>query len=238
MRWKEGGKMGKRAEKKAHQQSRCKWQCTRELQWASCGFIWGDIWYKITAGFTVKSSFHLRNKENPKFSICAPCKCSFNCHGRAATNHAIFKIWNASSPQMHLIFLSHFFIPLIWRILRLFWRGGVLKPSFSSQKLKLPTATRQENSFLTFKPIQLNGNQSLFDQLFTKPRLSVKWTRPRWRASQARGGRMLLLQINFTHHRRRSEQGNYTSIIQLSDISHQAKGPLRGLTEQSLVTLG
>ena len=91
---------------------------------------------------------------------------------------------------------------------------------------------------LTFKPIQLNGNQSLFDQLFTKPRLSVKWTRPRWRASQARGGRMLLLQINFTHHRRRSEQGNYTSIIQLSHISHQAKGPLRGLTEQSLVTLG
>ena len=126
-----------------HQQPRCKWQCTRELQWASCGFIWGDIWYKITAGFTVKSSFHLRNKENPKFSICAPYKCSFNCHGRAATNHAIFKIWNASSPQMHLIFLSHFFIPLIWRILRLFWRGGVLKPSFSSQKLKLPTATRQ-----------------------------------------------------------------------------------------------
>ena len=34
-------------------------------------------------GFTVKSSFHLRNKENSKFSICAPCKCSFNCHGRA-----------------------------------------------------------------------------------------------------------------------------------------------------------
>ena len=70
------------------------------------------------------------------------------------------------------------------------------------------------------------------------PRLSVKCTRPRWRASQARGGRMLLLQINFTHHRRRSEQGNYTSIIQLGAISHQAKGPLRGLTEQSLVTLG
>ena len=83
MRWKEGGKMGKRAEKKAHQQSRCKWQCTRELQWASCGFIWGDIWDKIMPGFTVKSSFHLRNKENPKFSICAPCKRSFNCHGRA-----------------------------------------------------------------------------------------------------------------------------------------------------------
>ena len=75
--------MGKRAEKKAHQQPRCKWQCTRELQWASCGFIWGDIWYKITAGFTVKSSFHLRNKENPKFSICAPWKCSCNCHGSA-----------------------------------------------------------------------------------------------------------------------------------------------------------
>ena len=34
-------------------------------------------------GFTVKSSFHLRNKENSKCSICAPCKCSPNCHGRA-----------------------------------------------------------------------------------------------------------------------------------------------------------
>ena len=113
MRWKEGGKMGKRAEKKAHQQPRCKWQCTHELQWASYGFIWGDIWYKIMPGFIVKSSFHLRNKENSKFSMCAPYKCSFNCHGRAATNHAIFKIWNASSPQMHLIFLSHFFMQLI-----------------------------------------------------------------------------------------------------------------------------
>ena len=49
---------------------------------------------------------------------------------------------------------------------------------------------------------------------------------------------MLLLQINFTHHRRRSEQGNYTSIIQLSDLSRYSKGQLRGLTEQSLVTLG
>ena len=154
MRWKEGGKMGKRAEKKAHQQSRCKWQCTRELQWASCGFIWGDIWYKITAGFTVKSSFHLRNKENPKFSICAPYKCSFNCHGRAATNHAIFKIWNASSPQMHLIFLSHFFIPLIWRILRLFWRWGVLKPSFSSRKAEIAnsnTTGKQTASFCALR---------------------------------------------------------------------------------------
>ena len=230
--------MGKRAEKKAHQHPGCKWQCTRELQWASCGFIWGDIWYKITAGFTVKSSFHLRNKENPKFSICAPYKCSSNCHGRAATNHAIFKIWNASSPQMHLIFLSHFFIPLIWRILRLFWRGGVLKPSFSSQKLKLPTATRQENhpSHLQTNPIE--WHPKFIRSITHAPRLSVKWGRPRWRASQARDGRMLLLQINFTHHRRRSEQGNYTSIIQLSDISHQAKGRLRGLTEQSLVTLG
>ena len=234
MRWKEGGKMGKRAEKKAHQQSRCKWQCTRELQWASCGFIWGDIWYKITAGFTVKSSFYLRNKENPKFSICAPYKCSFNCHGRAATNHAIFKIWNASSPQMHLIFLSHFFIPLIWRILRLFWRGGVLKPSFSSQKLKLPTATRQENSFLTFKPIQLNGNQSLFDQLFTH--LACHWSQralfEELRRHESFKG------MFFEHHRRRSEQGNYTQAIFNYIIYLYSKGPLRGLTEQSLVTLG
>ena len=41
------------------------------------------IWDKITPGFTVKSSFHLRKKEDSKFSICAPCKCSCNCHGRA-----------------------------------------------------------------------------------------------------------------------------------------------------------
>ena len=41
------------------------------------------IWDKITPGFTVKSSFHLRNKENSKFSICAPWKCSCNCHGSA-----------------------------------------------------------------------------------------------------------------------------------------------------------
>ena len=116
-------------------------------KWASCGSIWGDIWYKIMPGFIVKSSFHLRNKENPKFSICAPHKCSFNCHGRAATNHAIFKIWNASSPQMHLIFLSHFFIPLIWRILRLFWRGGVLKPSFSSQKAEIANSNKTVKFF-------------------------------------------------------------------------------------------
>ena len=41
------------------------------------------IWDKITPGFTVKSSFHLRNKENSKLSICAPWKCSSNCHGSA-----------------------------------------------------------------------------------------------------------------------------------------------------------
>ena len=85
--------------------------------------------------------------------MCAPYKCSSNCHGRAATNHAIFKIWNASSPQMHLIFLSHFFIPLLWRILRLFWRWGVLKPSFSSQKQK---ATRQESKQQRFMLCEFN----------------------------------------------------------------------------------
>jgi len=177
--------MGKRAEKKAHQQPRCKWQCTRELQWASCGFIWGDIWYKITAGFTVKSSFHLRNKENPKFSICAPYKCSSNCHGRAATNHAIFKIWNASSPQMHLIFLSHFFMQLIWRILRLFWRWGVLKPSFSSQKAEIANSNKtvKKLSHLQTNPVEW---QPKFIRSITHAlRLSVKWARIVWRASQA-----------------------------------------------------
>ena len=69
--------------KKAHKQPKCKRPYTRELAWAACGCIWGDIWDKITPGFTVKSSFHLRNKEDSKSSICAPCKCSCNCHGRA-----------------------------------------------------------------------------------------------------------------------------------------------------------
>ena len=85
--------------------------------------------------------------------MCAPYKCSFNCHGRAATNHAIFKIWNARSPQMHLILLSHFFMQLIWRILRLFWQWGVLKPSFSSQKQK---ATRQESKQQRFMLCEFN----------------------------------------------------------------------------------
>ena len=75
--------MRKRAEKKAHKQPKCKRPYTRELPWAACGCIWGDIWDKITPEFTVKSSFHLRNKEDSKFSICEPCKRSCNCHGRA-----------------------------------------------------------------------------------------------------------------------------------------------------------
>ena len=178
--------MGKRAEKKAHQQPRCKWQCTRELQWASCGFIWGDIWYKITAGFTVKSSFHLRNKENPKFSICAPYKCSSNCHGRAATNHAIFKIWNASSPQMHLIFLSHFFIPLIWRILRLFWRGGVLKPSFSSQKAEIANSNKTVKLFSQNQTNPVEWHPKFIRSIIHAPSLSLIQARLVWRASQAR----------------------------------------------------
>ena len=191
MRWKEGGKMGKRAEKKAHQQSRCKWQCTRELQWASCGFIWGDIWYKITAGFTVKSSFHLRNKENPKFSICAPYKCSSNCHGRAATNHAIFKIWNASSPQMHLIFLSHFFIPLIWRILRLFWRGGVLKPSFSSRKAEIANSNTTGKLSAHNHTNLVEWHTKFIRSIIHAPSLSFNITRLSWMASQGRAERVL-----------------------------------------------
>ena len=230
--------MGKRAEKKAHQQPRCKWQCTRELQWASCGFIWGDIWYKITAGFTVKSSFHLRNKENPKFSICAPYKCSSNCHGRAATNHAIFKIWNASSPQMHLIFLSHFFIPLLWRILRLFWRGGVLKPSFSSQKAEIANSNKTVKFFSSNQNNPVEWHPKFIRSIIHAPSLSVKAGRRRWRASQSRGAKALVEKHIFINRRRRSEQGNYTSNIQLAAFSHQAKGRLRGLTEKSLVTLG
>ena len=75
--------MRKFARKKAHKQPKCKRPYTRELPWAACGCIWGDIWDKITPEFTVKSSVHLRNKEDSKFSIYAPCKCSCNCHGRA-----------------------------------------------------------------------------------------------------------------------------------------------------------
>ena len=184
--------MGKRAEKKAHQQSRCKWQCTRELQWASCGFIWGDIWYKITAGFTVKSSFHLRNKENPKFSICAPYKCSSNCHGRAATNHAIFKIWNASSPQMHLIFLSHFFMQLIWRILRLFWRGGVLKPSFSSQKAEIANSNKTVKFFSSNQNNPVEWHPKFIRSIIHAPSSLSNTARLSWMASQARAVRVIL----------------------------------------------
>ena len=91
---------------------------------------------------------------------------------------------------------------------------------------------------LTFKPIQLNGNQSLFDQLFTKPSLSLMTGRLVWRASQAWGERALVEKHIFLNRRRRSEQGNYTQAIFNYIIYLYSKGHLRGLTEQSLVTLG
>ena len=50
------------------------------------------------------------------------------------------------------------------------------------------------------------------------PRLSVKARRPRWKASQSRCARALEKHI-FLNRRRRSEQGNYTSNIQLGALS-------------------
>ena len=115
---------------------------------------------------------------------------------------------------------------------------GCWSHPFPHEKLKSPTATRQENSFPRIRTIQLNGNQSLFDQLFTKPSLSLMTARLVWRASQAWGERALVEKHIFLNRRRRSEQGNYTQAIFNYIIYLYSKGPLRGLTEQSLVTLG
>ena len=188
-------------------------------------------------GFTVKSSFHLRNKENSKFLICAPYKCSFNCHGRAATNHAIFKIWNDSSPQMHLIFLSHFFMQLILENSTfILTRRGADAPFlrwYEIERRMLPlvksSASNQTN------PIE--WHPKFIRSITHAPRLSVKAPRPRWKASQSRCARALVEKHIFLNRRRRSEQGNYTSIIHLNQSPREPKGHLRGLTEQSLVTL-
>ena len=112
--------------------------------------IWGDIWDKITPGFTVKSSFHLRNKEIRNVLYVRYVNAASTAMEVPATNHAIFKMWKARSPQMHLIFLSHFFMQLIWRILRLFWRRGVLKPSFSSRKAEIANSNTTGKQTATF----------------------------------------------------------------------------------------
>ena len=88
---------------------------------------------------------------------------------------------------------------------------GCWSHPFPHEKLKSPTATRQENSFPRIRTIQLNGNQSLFDQLFTH--LACHWSQgalfEELRRHESFKG------VFFEHHRRRSEQGNYTSNIQL-----------------------
>ena len=115
---------------------------------------------------------------------------------------------------------------------------GCWSHPFPHEKLKSPTATRQENYPPRFRPTQSNGTRSSFDQLFTNLAFQLSW---RAHVEGLRKQEVLECSFKgmfFEHHRRRSEQGNYTSIIQLSNLSHQAKGRLRRLTEQSLVTLG
>ena len=137
-------------------------------------------------GFTVKSSFHLRNKENSKFSICAPYKCSFNCHGRAATNHAIFKIWNDSSPQMHLIFLSHFFMQLILENSTfILTRRGADAPFlrwYEIERRMLPLVKKL--SHLQTNPVE--WQPKFIRSIIHAPSLSLITARLVWRASQAR----------------------------------------------------
>ena len=136
-----------------------------------------------------------------------------------ATNHAIFKIWKARSPQMHLIFLSHCLMPLIWRILRLFWRGGVLKPSFSSRKAEIANSNTTGKFFSSNQTNPIEWHPKFIRSITHAPRLSVKAPRPRWKASQSRCARALVEKHIFLNRRRRSEQGNYTSNIQLGALS-------------------
>ena len=56
------------------------------------------------------------------------------------------------------------------------------------------------------------------------PSCSSKAARRRWRASQARAARVLVLRHFFEHHRRRSEHGNYKSNIQLAALPLYSKG--------------
>ena len=157
--------------------------------------------------------------------------------GGPATNHAIFKIWKARSPQMHLIFLSHCLMPLIWRILRLFWRGGVLKPSFSSRKAEIANSntTGKLSAHNHTNPVE--WHTKFIRSIIYAPSLSDKTARLFWNAMQAWCKRVMLWGHNFWTPRRRSEQGNYTQAIFNSNIYLYSKGHLRGLTEQSLVTL-
>ena len=155
-----------------------------------------------------------------------------------ATNHAIFKIWKARSPQMHLIFLSHCLMPLIWRILRLFWRGGVLKPSFSSRKAEIANSntTGKLSAHNHTNPVE--WHTKFIRSIIHAPSLSFMIARRRWNASQAWGERVMLWSHDLNTMRRRSEQGNYTQAVFNYIIYLYWKGHVRGLTEKSLVTLG
>ena len=117
---------------------------TRELPWASCGCIWGDIWDKITPGFTVKSSFHLRNKENSKCPICAPCKCSFNCHERAGHKPRDFQNLKGKVAANALDISVTLFYAIDSEDSTIYFdEEGCWSHPFPHKKLKSPTATRQ-----------------------------------------------------------------------------------------------
>ena len=77
---------------------------------------------------------------------------------------------------------------------------------------------------LVKKPSHLQTNPIEWHPKFIRsithaPRLSVKAPRPRWKASQSRCARALVEKHIFLNRRRRSEQGNYTSNIQLGALS-------------------
>ena len=95
---------------------------------------------------------------------------------------------------------------------------GCWSHPFPHEKLKSP-ATRQENHPPRIKPTQLNGTQSSFDQLLTHLAFQLSW---RAHVEGLRKQEVLECSfkgIIFEHHRRRSEQGNYTSNIQLGALS-------------------
>ena len=213
------GEMRKCARKKAHKQPKCKRPYTRELPWAACGCIWGDIWDKITPEFTVKSSFHLRNKEDSKFSICAPCKCSCNCHGRARHKPRDFQNLKGKVAANALDISVTLFdaIDLENSTFILTRRGAEAILFLTKAEIANSNKTGKSSASIQTNPVE--WHPKFIRSITHAPRLSVKAPRPRWKASQSRCARALVEKHIFLNRRRRSEQGNYTSNIQLGALS-------------------
>ena len=145
------GEMRKCAEKRPINNRSASGHTHANWHWRHVAASGAIIWDKITPGFTVKSSFHLRKKMIRNFRYVRNVYDAATAIGGPVTNHAIFKIWSQDrrkrtwyfchtpfrSPQMNLILLLHFLTPLIRRVLRVFWRRGMLKPSFSTWKAEI-----------------------------------------------------------------------------------------------------